>query len=226
MFCRAEASSHVGLVYLSHLTRYFFLSPLWCHTILFFRISFTLYLFFLLTMCDSNYRSIIHWERRGSSAADHSMTEWNTLCIPDGVFNWNAWELIFLIMVYLAFLTSNFLHSRSVWTFFRFSQILSFFLKLYNCCCFWFAVSFCACWVTVMVIWAHFIAFFIFCMIWSAFWTELFPDCTRLNFSNNCRDFMWYSCDRKKRLTPVDTESWLFMTSSAIESKLTQLLWL
>jgi len=138
-------SSHVDLMYLSHLTRYFFLSSLWHHMILFFRISFTSYLFFLLTMCDSNCESIIRWEKRRFFAADCSMTEWNTLCISDKVFNWNAWELIFLIMIYLAFLTSNFLHSWFIWMFFRFSQILSSFLKLYGCCHFWFTVSFCIC---------------------------------------------------------------------------------
>jgi len=129
-------------------------------------------------------------------------------------------------MVYLTFFASNFLHRQSVCMFLRFSQTLSSFLKLYDCCLFQFTVSFCTCWVTAIVICAHSVTSFIFCTIWSAFCTELFADCTDFNFSSSCRGFMWYSWDRKKKLTLIETESWLFMTSSVMRSRLAQLFWL
>jgi hypothetical protein len=65
------------------------------------------------------------------------------------------------------------LAQTSVCMFLRFSQILSSFLKSYDCCLFWFIISFCICWVTVIVICAHSVTSFIFCTIWSAFCTEL-----------------------------------------------------
>jgi hypothetical protein len=91
----------------------------------------------------------------------------------DSVFKQKECELIFLTMMYLTFFASNFLHRQSVCMFLRFSQILSSFLKLYDCCLFWFIISFCICWVTVIVICAHSVTSFIFCTIWSAFCTEL-----------------------------------------------------
>jgi len=155
--------------------------------------------------------------------ADQSMTEWNTLWILSNVFKQKECELIFLTMMYLAFFASNFLHRQSVCMFLRFSQILSSFLKLYDCCLFWFIVSFCICWATVIVICAYSVTSFIFCTIWLAFCTELFADRMSFNFSSSCRDFMWYSWNRKKRLTLIEAKSWLFMTSSAMKSRLAQL---
>ncbi len=143
-----------------------------------------------LTICDEDCESVIHWEERAFMTADWSMTEWNTLWILNSVFRWKKCELIFLTMMYLAFFTSNFLHKWSVCMFFKFSQILSSFLKLYDCCLFQFIIFFCICWVTVIVICAHFMTSFIFHMIWSAFCTELLTDYTGFNFLNNCRDFM------------------------------------
>jgi len=158
--------------------------------------------------------------------ADWSMTEWNTLWILSNVFRQKKCELIFLTMMYLTFFTSNFLHKQSVHMFFKFSQILSSFLKLYDCCLFQFTVFFCICWVTVIVICAHSVTSFIFCIIWSAFCTELLTDHTGFNFSSSCKSFMWYSWDKKKRLTSVETKSWLFITSSVMRNRLAQLFWL
>jgi hypothetical protein len=118
-------------------------------------------------------RSVIHWEERAFMTADWSMTEWNTLWILNSVFRQKKCKLIFLTMMYLTFFTSNFLYEWSVCMFFKFSQTLSSFLKLYDCCLFQFTVFFCICWVTVIVICAHSVTSFIFYTIWSAFCTEL-----------------------------------------------------
>ncbi len=144
------------------------------------------------TICSESCRSVIHWEERAFMTADWSMTEWNTLWILNSVFRQKKCELIFLTMMYLTFFTSNFLYEWFVCMFFRFSQILSSFLKLYDCCLFQFTVFFCICWVTVIVICAHSVTSFIFCTIWAAFCTELLTDYTGFNFSNSCRGFMWY----------------------------------
>ncbi len=196
------------------------------YTNLFFRIFSILNSSSLFTICDESCESVIHWEERAFMAADWSMTEWNTLWILSDVFKQKECELIFLTMMYLTFFASNFLHRQSVCMFLRFSQTLSSFLKLYDCCLFQFTISFCICWVTAIVICVYSVASFIFCTIWSAFCTELFSDCTDFNFSSSCKGFMWYSWDRKKRLTFVETKSWLFMTNSAMKSRLAQLSWL
>ncbi len=159
-----------------------------------------------LTICDKSCESVIHWEERAFMTADWSMTEWNTLWILNNVFRQKKYKLIFLTMMYLTFFTSNFLHEQFVCMFFKFSQILSSFLKSYDWCLFWFTVFFCTCKVTVIVICAHSVASFIFYMIWSAFCTELLADYTNFNFSNSYKDFMWYLWDKKKKLTSVETE--------------------
>ncbi len=179
-----------------------------------------------LTICDKDCRSIICWEERAFMTADWSMTEWNTLWISDSVFRQKKCELIFLTMMYLTFFTLNFLYEWFICMFFKFSQTLSSFLKLYDCCLFQFTVFFCICWVTVIVICAHSVTSFIFYMIWSAFFTELLTDHTSFNFSNSCRDFIWYSWNKKKKLTSVKMKSWLFMTSSVMRSRFAQLFWL
>ncbi len=176
-----------------------------------------------LTICGKDCRSVIHWEERAFMNADWSMTEWNTLWILSSVFRQKKCKLIFLTMMYLTFFTSNFLHKQSVCMFFRFSQILFSFLKLYNYCLFQFTVFFCICWVTVIVICAHSVTSFIFHTIWSAFCTELLTDYTGFNFSNSYKDFMWYLWDKKKRLISVKIKSWLFMTNSVMRSRFAQL---
>jgi len=157
-----------------------------------------------LTICDEGCRSVIHWEERAFMTADWSMTEWNTLWIPDSVFKQKKCELIFLTIMYLTFFTLNFLHEQFICMFFKFSQILSSFLKLYDCCLFWFTVFFCICWMTVIVICAYSVTSFIFHTIWSAFCTELLADHMSFNFSNSCKNFMWYLWDKKKRLISVE----------------------
>jgi len=176
-----------------------------------------------LTICGKDCRSVIHWEERAFMNADWSMTEWNTLWILSSVFRQKKCKLIFLTMMYLTFFTSNFLHEQSVCMFFRFSQILFSFLKLYNYCLFQFTVFFYICWMTVIVICAHSVTSFIFHTIWSAFCTELLTDYTGFNFSNSYKDFMWYLWDKKKRLISVEIKSWLFMTNSVMRSRFAQL---
>jgi magnesium-transporting ATPase (P-type) len=138
-------------------------------------------------------------KERRFSTADCNMTEWNTLCILSNVFSQKAWELIFFRIVYLMVLTLNFLQNQFIQTFFRFSQILFFFLKLYNCCHFQLAVF------SVSVEQSS--LSFKFTLLSSLFFTQYnslseqtFSDCTKLNFLNNYSDFMWYLCDRKKKL--------------------------
>jgi len=196
------------------------------HMNFFFRIFFISNSSSSLTIYDENCRSVIHWEERESIAVNQSITEWNTLWIPDSVFRQKKCELIFLTMMYLTFFALNFLHSWSVHMFLRFSQILFSFLKSYNCCLFWLIIFFCICWATVMVICAHSVISFIFWTIWFAFCTELFTDCMSLSFLNNCKSFMWYLWDKKKRLTSVKTELWLFIMSSVMRSRFAQLSWL
>ncbi len=192
----------------------------------FLKISFISNSFLSLTICDKDCESVIHWKERAFMTTDWSMTEWNTLWIFNDVFRQKKCKLIFLTMMYLTFFTSNFLHEQSVCMFFRFSQILSSFLKLYDCCLFQFTVFFYTCWVTVIVICAHSVTSFIFFTIWSAFCTELLTDCMSFNFSNSYKNFIWYLWDKKKKLTSVKMKLWLFMTSSVMRSRFAQLFWL
>ncbi len=211
---------------MAHFIKYFFLNSSLHYTNFFFRIFFILNSSSSLTIYDEDCESVIHWKEKRSIAADQSITEWNTLWISDSVFRQKKCELIFLTMMYLTFFTLNFLHSQSVCMFLRFSQILSSFLKLYNCCLFQLIIFFCICWATVMIICAHSMAFFIFWTIWFAFCTELFADCMGLSFSNNYKNFMWYLWDKKKRLTSVKAELWLLIMSSVMRSRFAQLSWL
>jgi hypothetical protein len=116
--------------------------------------------------------SLLYTEKRAFMTADWSMTEWNTLWIPNSVFRQKKCELIFLTMMYLTFFALNFLHKQSVCMFLSLVRLclLSWSHKT--------AVSlichfFCICWVTVIVICTHSVTSFIFCTIWSAFCTEL-----------------------------------------------------
>jgi hypothetical protein len=132
----------------------------------------------LLTICDRDCRSIIHWEERAFIAADWSMIG-DTLWIPDSVFRQKKCELIFLTMMYLTFFASNFLHRWFICMFLRFSQILSF-SKVIRLLSLLIHHFFCICWVTAIVICAHSVTSFIFYTIWSAFCTELFCRLYRL----------------------------------------------
>jgi len=143
-----------------------------------------------LTICDKYCKSVIYWEEKIFMTADWSMTEWNTLWILNSMFRQKKCKLIFLTIMYLTFFTSNFLYEQSVCMFFKFNQTLSSFLKLYDCCLFQFTIFFYICWVTVIVIYAHFVTSFIFCTIWSAFCTQLLTDHTGFNFSNSYKDLM------------------------------------